>query len=303
MKSCGTATGGWFGARLAGIAVSLLCSILVAAAATAAPGGEPGKPQSQPNDPQGTQDDPGSAQAQEVRTDPEPEPEPAPQSQSRAEPEPEPEPQPRSSSPDPEPQGPKSQGGSDGSQSAPNREAGTNGPNGSTSNPQGRGPSGWTTYCHSTRSQTNPFVVITTNDNGLPTAHSRHHDGDDIIPATNGECPGGTTPTTNERPTDGPDDGGPGGLNGDERIDGPIAPGEQRAPEDGVRGEEETSPDEEESPGDDGDRAPVAEEGAGGAAERALPFTGLGIGAILVLALLALAGGVATRRMTRSPDS
>jgi hypothetical protein len=47
---------------------------------------------------------------------------------------------------------------------------------------------GKTTICHSTGSATNPFVTITLSDNALP-AHTRHHDGRDLIPAPAGGCP------------------------------------------------------------------------------------------------------------------
>lgn len=42
-------------------------------------------------------------------------------------------------------------------------------------------PAGKVTICHSTRSATNPFVVITVSENAKA-AHGAHHDGDDIIP-------------------------------------------------------------------------------------------------------------------------
>jgi hypothetical protein len=47
---------------------------------------------------------------------------------------------------------------------------------------------GKTTICHSTGSDTNPYVTITVSDNALK-AHARHHDGRDIIPAPAGGCP------------------------------------------------------------------------------------------------------------------
>lgn len=340
MSPCGEATRGWSGARLAGIAV-LLTSWVLVAGASAAPGGEPGKPDSQPsNPPQGTQGNPGGSRAEEVRAEPEPE----PQAQSKADP---PAPEPQGPNPKSEPQptsakggsghagGPPARanrgssdtsvqsGGSDRSQSRANREAGTNVVK---SNPQDRGPRARTTFCHSTRSATNPYVVITTNNNGLPTAHVRHHDGDDIIPATNGECPGGTTPTTTERPTDGepPGEGAPRGLGGPERtgdgpgadgpgeedgpglngidgvdgIDGRERPGDEGAPEDGVLGERETNPGDADGVDEGGSAPAIAEEGPADGGE-SLPFTGLGLGAMLALALLALAGGVATRRISR----
>ena len=42
-------------------------------------------------------------------------------------------------------------------------------------------PADKVTICHSTRSEKNPFVVITVSGNSIPKAHSQHHDGDDIL--------------------------------------------------------------------------------------------------------------------------
>jgi hypothetical protein len=38
------------------------------------------------------------------------------------------------------------------------------------------------TICHATGSQTNPFVMITPNANGVVNGHQAHQDGNDIIP-------------------------------------------------------------------------------------------------------------------------
>ena len=46
-----------------------------------------------------------------------------------------------------------------------------------------------TTICHATHSETNPYVTITVDDHAL-TAHRNHQDGEDIIPAPAGGCPG-----------------------------------------------------------------------------------------------------------------
>jgi hypothetical protein len=72
---------------------------------------------------------------------------------------------------------------------------------------------GKTTICHSTASVTNPFVRITISNNALA-AHRRHHNGDDIIPAS-GDCPAGSQPATQEQ----------GGNNGN-----PGTPGTEGAP-------------------------------------------------------------------------
>lgn len=360
MKSRGKATRGWYGARLAGIAAVVMSSLLVAAVAIAAPGGEKGKPESQPNSSPGTAGNPGGQQGQESRADPGPPAGSNTQSQSEAAP------QSQAQSPS-NANGPKStndsqtmstggnaesappahadggqsksSGGSTKSSGGSTKSSGrstksTGGPPQSTGHsneggrerlerdsrtgsrnvrPEDRGPAEWTMYCHSTRSTTNPFVLITTNNNAL-WGHDLHHEGDDVIPATDGECPPGTTPTDNNPRTNDPNgpaprttDGGPGAPDGGPEDDGPgvngvedaedvvggqPAPG-QGAPEDGVRGVSESSPGT-----DDGDRAGpgIAEEGGVDAQDDELPFTGLGLIAILAAALLALGGGIAARR-------
>src|SRR5918996_5956101 len=45
------------------------------------------------------------------------------------------------------------------------------------------------TICHATGSETNPFVEITISENAVD-AHRNHQDGEDIIPAPAGGCPG-----------------------------------------------------------------------------------------------------------------
>ena len=50
---------------------------------------------------------------------------------------------------------------------------------------------GKTTICHSTGSDTNPYVTITVSNAALK-AHKRHHDGADIVPAPAEGCPKGT---------------------------------------------------------------------------------------------------------------
>jgi hypothetical protein len=44
------------------------------------------------------------------------------------------------------------------------------------------------TICHATGSATNPYVVITIDDNAIP-AHDRHQEGNDIIPMPEEGCP------------------------------------------------------------------------------------------------------------------
>ena len=326
MQSRGTATRGWRGARLAGIAAVLTSSVLVATGATAAPGGEKGKPESSPG------------QDKQAAAQPEPQAQPAPPAQSQ--------PPPKAKGPKPtsSPEPAKAQGGgsskaktpkpaptkSQGKATQPSAKSngGSGGPTktasgpkksqnaGTGDNPQGRGPSGRTQYCHATHSESNPFVLITTNNNAL-WAHRRHQDEEDIIPATNGQCPGGTTPTLNPRPLDdgdptppgktddgnpgGPgDDGGPGapGLNGVEGLDTPpgrVAPAEDGPADGDVLGANETSP----AAGNGAGTAPapLAEEPAADDGD-SLPFTGLGLVAILAIALMALGTGITTRRVT-----
>lgn len=49
------------------------------------------------------------------------------------------------------------------------------------------------TICHATGSATNPFVVITIDENALP-AHRNHQEGEDIIPAPAAGCPADMPP-------------------------------------------------------------------------------------------------------------
>ncbi len=60
-----------------------------------------------------------------------------------------------------------------------------------------------TTICHATGSASNPFVLITVDDNALK-AHQAHQDGKDIIPAPAGGCPGAASPTKTKTPTPAP---------------------------------------------------------------------------------------------------
>ena len=177
MKRRGSARRGWPGARLAGIAAVSISSVLIVAAATAAPGGEKGKPEKATPAPTQVEQDHGNSYG--------PKSTPAPERQSGGE----------SKAKAPKPSGGSSDeaksgkgGSSTKSASGPRqlRDAGTG------DNPQGRGPSGKTQYCHATHSETNPHVLIETNNNALP-AHRAHQDEEDIIPAQSGDCPGGSS--------------------------------------------------------------------------------------------------------------
>lgn len=149
---------------------------------------------------------------------------------------------------------------------------------GSGGNPSGAGgnpdrPSGKTTICHATGSETNPYVVITPSNNSLD-AHGAHQNEEDVIPAQNGSCPSGTTPTE-EPPKEEPP-----------KVQPPPSP------KDGVR----VSPATEEvrsvlASGDEDNPAAADEAVAGKRDGDQLPFTGLGIGAMLITAVVLIAGG------------
>lgn len=278
MKNQATALGSWHGARLAGIAAALTFAMTMVPAATAAPGGEKGAPESAPNGGPGPQGNPGSDRAQERRARPKAQktkPHPAKPKSPRAKPRPKAKPkphpgrghgrakhQPETTAP------PADQKGADNGKKA-----------------------GKTTICHSTGSATNPYVEITISDNALK-AHARHHDGRDIIPAPDGGCPAGSTEpgtteaTETESGTTEPGTTEPAATNSAERSDGqvlgahaenPAAAGDE-APESAVAAEQAAATPDEEADGG------------------SLPFTGLTLGALTILALLALAGGIAARR-------
>ena len=405
-------TWGWRGARLAGVAAAVASTLVVTTTtAVAGPGGEKGKPESKPA-PQETQAQPeqpeqpaAEPQAQspppqaqrppeKTKTKPSPEPQEAqsspPQAQKqassdtqKASPAPKSKATPRSSAPKDQRQAAKSP-----AQSNPNRRGpagrttychstrsstnpfvgittsnnalpqaherhhdgddiipasggcpgstSTGGPgNGNGGGNAGHGPGGKETFCHSTRSSTNPFVVITTSVNAL-WAHIRHHDGDDIIPATSGDCPGKSTTVTDGPGPGGPDgpngaggpdgsgddnDNGNNGVNGVDGVDGPEGPGETVADDDApgqrdIADSDVLGTDESGGPAPGG-TAPAGPEGgapdsAGSApdvaeeraeADEALPFTGRSLGAILVAALLALAIGMVAHRVAGRADA
>lgn len=45
------------------------------------------------------------------------------------------------------------------------------------------------TYCHATGSETNPFVVITTDELAVVRGHQNHQDHEDVIPEFDWELP------------------------------------------------------------------------------------------------------------------
>ena len=179
MTKLGAAFGDWYGARLAGIAIALTLTAGVAPAASAAQG-DPRKPETAPNGGPGPQGNPGSPRAQKVRSDRAPKP-PGPKSK-QAKPKPAP---PRSTKaeaveprpPKPRPAKPRAR--------KPERVKPE-----SSHAPPPQAKAGKTTICHSTGSATNPYVEITVSSNAL-SAHGRHHDGRDIIPAPAIGCPAG----------------------------------------------------------------------------------------------------------------
>jgi hypothetical protein len=149
------------------------------------------------------------------------------------------------------------------------------------------------TICHSTGSETNPYVLITVSDNALK-AHARHHDGRDIIPAPAGGCPGSETGGTAPIADDGEGSGGETKQDSERTSSETPAGGNEAAGANGggegsVLGAEESS-----APADaDPASQAVAEEADDGGS---LPFTGLALLGLLGVAVLALGGGLAARR-------
>lgn len=236
--------------KISGTALAVM--LFLATGASAAPGGEPGKPDSKPNSPEGPAGNPGSDRAQEVRSDAEPnkpESKPAPIKQN-AKPKTKPKQKPKPKVPPK----PKSKPDADDAP-APKVKAGK------------------TTICHSTGSETNPYVLITVSDNALK-AHARHHDGRDIIPAPAGGCPGPETGGTAPAAADG---------------QGSDAAGAHSGGEGSVLGAEESSAP---ADADPASQAVAAETDDGGS----LPFTGLALLGLLGVAVLALGGGFTARR-------
>lgn len=148
---------------------------------------------------------------------------------------------------------------------------------------------GKVTLCHATGSETNPYVTITISANAMP-AHDAHQDGQDIIPAPGGGCPGGSQ------------SGGPENENGKVTPRGETpGPGGQ-GPAGAVLGVSEENGS---APGDDEGENAVLGANQGGGEEGAarettgtsLPFTGLGLGLLAAIGLLlALSGGHLRRK-------
>jgi hypothetical protein len=184
---------------------------------------------------------------------------------------------------------------------------------GTTNNPGG-GPDGKITICHSTGSDTNPYVEITISVNGL-NGHGGHHDGADIIPAPAGGCPGAATTSAGE--TTGSGSGADAGSGNDAGSDvrSRSGGGPSFTPAMGYEGVLGAVLSESASGGaDPAAGTELAKAGFDGSAEAneagdavgggSLPFTGMKIGGLALFGLLALCGGVALWRVTRSrPDS
>ena len=153
-----------------------------------------------------------------------------------------------------------------------------------------------TTLCHATGSDTNPYVEITISNRAVK-AHARHQDGEDIIPAPAGGCPGPASASAPE--VVGTALGTVLGL-GDEPAPQPSstapAAGEEAAPGDGptVLGVSE------------GRDAPATEPAAATAAETggsddddsgSLPFTGLELVLLVAIGAALLLAGLTIRRL------
>ena len=189
----------------------------------------------------------------------------------------------------------KSRRGSGGSAGAL-RAAGSNGQG------EQRSSAGNITICHSTLSDTNPYVEITISRNALK-AHQNHHDGADIIPAPAGGCP--ATALTPEQIAALPV-AGLGGVAGENAAGGGETGAEtgsrSGATQGGVAGVQ--------SQGGEGAEAGLvagaqAAEDARVAATAgddedggSLPFTGLELAGLVLLGLALLGGGLALRRVS-----
>ena len=272
MKHGGSASGDWQGARLAGIALVFILSTALTPVAVGAPD-NPGKPESMPNGGPGPAGNPGSPRAQEERTKEKPKGEqesPAVRTRAHGAP-----------------------GASNGRKTGASkgRKVRRRGPGTQTTarsnpTPPPQAKAGKTTICHSTGSDTNPYVEITVSNNALP-AHGRHHEGGDIIPAPAGGCES-TAAASEVRVA------ASGGVRGARRSEEPerSAGVSSRRTDDRIKarvlGAEASSPQ-----ADDAAGTIAEEEDENG---ESLPFTGLALAGILATGLLALAGGVAARR-------
>jgi hypothetical protein len=218
-------------------------------------------------------------------------------------------------------------GGSHGKSNKSHGKSGSSHRNPSPGTPRKGGredrPSPKVTLCHATRSETNPYVEITISENGLnghgPAADPRHHEGSwqDIIPAPAGGCPttvqspptetkqeqNNTTTTTPTTTTD----TAAFVLPKLELV--ATAPAAATGPADqsavlGVQAEG-TTPAAGSAPGNavlgeqaEGVNAPAAAQATRAAddADGSLPFTGFGLGMVLLIAAALLLAGFAIRR-------
>lgn len=143
-------------------------------------------------------------------------------------------------------------------------------------------PSGKTTICHATGSDTNPYVKITVSNNALK-AHDRHQNDEDIIPAPAGDCP-----TTAPAPA-----AASAAAGKTEAISAPAAAAG------GVLGETASGTITPSGAvlGDTAEGTTRRESGAEGAvASGTLPFTGADIWLLVIVGLGALLAGVALHR-------
>lgn len=170
---------------------------------------------------------------------------------------------------------------------------------------------GKVTICHATGSETNPYVKITIAQQGWDNGHSKH--GDDINPAPEGDCPGTTqqqtaakpnefvaaqpevavtAPATTEAAPVAADQQGVLGV----RAQGGSAPAGDTAPADanevlGVQAAGGNAP--------AAATAPAAADATRKADTGSLPFTGLELAIVLMLAAAALMAGFALKRASR----
>ena len=153
---------------------------------------------------------------------------------------------------------------------------------------------GKTTICHSTGSSTNPYVEITISDNALK-AHARHHDGRDIIPAPAGGCEGTAGQGVEEQSGSEDVEGGVLGkrrTNRTSSVEGVDERRKRREAVGGVLGVSESNLEPQTAAAE-----PLAEEDDEGGS---LPFTGLALGALLLMATVSVAVGTALRRASRA---
>jgi hypothetical protein len=159
--------------------------------------------------------------------------------------------------------------------------------------PNSHAKAGKTTICHSTGSATNPYVEITISDNALQ-AHARHHDGRDIIPAPAEGCEGVGAEGVVERTGSEERESGVLGrrrANRESDVETADEPRKRRAAAGDVLGVGESNVAPQNA------AQPVAEEDDEGGS---LPFTGLALGALLLIAVLSVAAGAAIRRASRA---